>query len=270
LRNVQATTMLVILTLIAASQFSSAPSIELTSANQQITVQGEISQTSTPTPTPTLMPTPTPTSTPPPTPTLTPNPTSPPTSPNLAVIPDDWRWGRCNANPAEPFGDYVFVDYAVTHNGHPSLRLQKGGGIDDFNVTNRAAWTNEPFGVAVKPGDHIIFRAWLRTDTSSTGNTIHGARIGVDLWVSNRIVGGYPDMFLTGPLEDSEYVHWGTSEWTMREYDFVVPYTIFNKTETGDPITPGQANMIDVWVQAIPALDNGNIWISDAELYINP
>jgi hypothetical protein len=184
------------------------------------------------------------------------------TAPNLAVIPDAWKWGYYGNVPL-----YVFTDYTVVRNGHPSLRIQKGGGVDPFGLVDRSIWTNEPFGFNVNVGDHVVARCWMRTDPSSMNNTVQGVRIGVDFWSNGHILGGYPDMFIK---DNSPWVHWGTSAWTMREYDFVIPSTIFTVDQTGNPISPTQVKMIEMWAQVYPPNDNGNAWIADAELYINP
>jgi len=187
---------------------------------------------------------------------------------NLAKIPDAWRWGRYDAVPAEPFGGYVFVDYSVVRTqGQPSLRIQKGGGVDPFGFVDRAAWLNEPWSVPVKPGDRIVARAWFRTDPSSKGDAVHGVRLGIDLIGYGQILKG---LLAGATSENAEWVKWGTSTWTLRTFDFIVPSTAFTTDQTGSPISPTQVDAIEMWVQAYPSDDDGNVWVADAELYINP
>jgi hypothetical protein len=188
----------------------------------------------------------------------------------LAPIPIAWAGGYYLNVP-----EYVFIDQNVTYNGNPSLRLQSGGGVDPWD-SDRSAWTTIGFGdayqwwegkISVKPGDHIVTLAWMKTDPSSTGDTIQGARIGVDFYGKGIILDGYPGLFIT---DGSEYVHWGTSTWTMKQYDFIVPSTVYETDQTGKPIVPTAIDAIVMWVQARPANDSGSIWIADSQLYINP
>ncbi|MGA3059747.1 MAG: hypothetical protein ABSD92_05195 [Candidatus Bathyarchaeia archaeon] len=174
--------------------------------------------------------------------------------PNLALIPNDWTYGYYADVP-----QYVFVDYNVTYNGDPSLRLQPGGGIDDFNLSDRAAWMNCPFGVSVNPGDNISCSAYLETGISNDSG-LYGFRIGIDMWSS-----GF-SYDLGGP--HSNYVPWN-STWTLVTINFTVPTTNFTENEVGNSIPSCQASYIEMWCQANNANDSGNVWISDAQLYIN-
>lgn len=221
--------------------------------------------TSSPTsPTPTAIP-PTPTATPIRTvsPTPTPSTSTPPpsstTAKNLAIIPDAWGPGYYPT-----VSQYAFTDTSVTHNGNPSIRLQKGGNTDPFGVIDRSIWTNL---FSCKPGDHIVASVWIRTDPSSSGDTSMGARLGIDLYGSGQIVDGYPGTHMD---TTSNYVHWGTSTWTQRTYDFIVPNTVYTHDQTGASISGTQINGMLLWIQARPGTDNSNAWFSDATLYINP
>jgi hypothetical protein len=211
-----------------------------------------------PSPVPTRTPTPTstPTATPPPTTTPSPTPSPSTSAKNLAAIPDAWGPGYYPTVP-----QYAFVDYSVTHNGNPSMRLQKGGNIDPFGVIDRSIWTNL---YSCKPGDHIVASVWIRTDTS-TGDM--GARLGIDLYGSGHIVDGYPGVHID---TSTNYVSWGTTTWTQRTYDFIVPSTTFTRDQTGATISGTQINGILLWIQARPGDANGNAWFADTTLYINP
>ena len=219
-----------------------------------------------PTPTATPIRTVSPTATPRPsaTPTRTVSPTATPqpsstTAKNLAIIPDAWGPGYYPT-----VSQYAFTDTSVTHNGNPSMRLQKGGNTDPFGVIDRSIWTNL---FSCKPGDHIVASIWIRTDSSSTGDTSMGARLGIDLYGSGHIVDGYPGTHID---TTSNYVHWGTSTWTQRTYDFIVPNTVYTHDQTGASISGTQINGVLLWIQARPGTDNANAWFSDATLYINP
>jgi hypothetical protein len=224
-------------------------------------VSSSTSSSTAPTPTPiqsTPTPIPTQTAIPTPTPRPTPTPTAT-TAKNLAVIPDAWGPGYYPTVP-----QYAFTDYSITHNGNPSMRLQKGGNTDPFGVIDRSIWTNL---YSCKPGDHIVASIWIRTDPSSTGDTTMGARLGIDMYGSGHIVDGYPGTHID---TTTNYVHWGTTTWTQRTYDFIVPSTVYTHDQTGATISGTQINGILLWIQARPGTDNANAWFSDATLYINP
>ena len=171
---------------------------------------------------------------------------------NLAEIPDDWQLND---------SAYVFVDYSVGYGGNPSLRLQPGGDIDPFGSKDRSAWTNNPYNIPVKPGDHIVATGWIKTD--ATGQS-YGARIGVELKGSGYI--------LTPPtgVYQSQFVPWGTPTWTQVTLDVYVPTTAFTQDQTGASIPPTYVNAIGMWIQALPGDAPGNAWSSNAQLYINP
>jgi hypothetical protein len=182
---------------------------------------------------------------------------------NYALIPNDWVWGYYDDVP-----QYVFVDYNVTHNGDPSLRLQPGGGVDDFGLLDRSTWMNEPFSVPVNVGDNISCSAYIETGVSNN-SALYGCRIGVDMWSgtynsSDGVLSGYD---LGGYI--SNYVPWN-STWTLVTISFTVPATYFTQNEVGITIPSSQVNHIEMWCQVNVGNDSGNAWISDAELYINP
>ncbi|HLN89736.1 MAG TPA: hypothetical protein VK253_06690, partial [Candidatus Binatia bacterium] len=194
---------------------------------------------------------------------------------NLAVIPTAWKDGYYHDYDSIHIPPYVFNDYNVVYNGYPSIRLQTGG-FNDPNFNNskdRAMWIINQ--VTVKPGDHIVARAWIKTENSSTGNKDWGARIGVDLkgTLPNGtliILDGYPGDFVP---DNSDYVPWGITTWTMRQYDFIVPNTAYITDQYknyNNPIPPTKIDNITMWFQARPGEDAGSVWIANAELYINP
>jgi hypothetical protein len=201
-----------------------------------------------------------------PSPSPSPSPSPTPNPQNLAVIPDDWDL-TYGSGP-----QIIFLDAQVTHNGHPSIRLEPHT-ANDANTAREAdgTWYN------VMPGDHIVARCWMKTDTNGDTVPYHGARIGIDLYNQenghNYLLYGLnsPDYPNTNDKEVLNYVTWGTSTWTQRTMDFIVPSDYFTQNLlTGGAIPPTQVRQIVMWVQALPTTAQGNAWFADAELYINP
>ena len=114
-----------------------------------------------------------------------PNP-SPSSFPNLAVIPNGWNLNSYYPSYcAEP---YIFVDDSVTHYGNPSIRLDQGGPEDPYypGVIDRAAWLIRRY--PAQPGDHIVFKIWIKTDLNSEkeNNIYSGGRAGLDGYLGNK------------------------------------------------------------------------------------
>jgi hypothetical protein len=193
------------------------------------------------------------------------------TSNNYADIPSYWLIGEIWNAPS-------YLDYDVTHNGNPSIRMEKG--LDDSKSREILA---QP--ISIEPGDHIVFSVWMKTSTSSIGdnNSESGVRLGIDFKNDgNRItgsnsldgsvwtpLGGYPS---NGYLN---YVKWG-SDWELRTMDFIVPNQyVADGLSGGHPAgtmaTPDTAiPWIQVWSNAYENADNGTAWFADAEFYVNP
>ncbi|MDD1744793.1 MAG: hypothetical protein LUQ20_03135, partial [Candidatus Methanoperedens sp.] len=243
----------------------------------------------TPSPTPTPIPSPTPgpapTATPKPTPTATPPKLSTkatvasngrilaptPTSTNLAPIPTAWYLTYGSGS------QIIYLDTAVTHNSNPSIRLDQHTSADAN--TGREC---DSLWFAVKPGDHIIYKCWIKISASGIGDTnpFSGARIGIDFYDSKRITGLQSDgKHGIYPNEDAQaisdhYVHWGTSGWVQRTIDFTVPNTM---ASDGTPYPEGQLHTptgmilwMQVWSSSYGSTDPGQAWFSEAALYINP
>lgn len=192
-------------------------------------------------------------------PTGGPQPTTSPTD-NLAQIPDAWGPGYFPLVP-----QYAFVDYSVTHNGNPSIRIEKGGGVDDIGVVDRAIWLNQYY--PCKPGDKIVFGAWMKTEASSTDNREWGIRVAVDFYGDGHVVDGYPGKHVA---ISQQYVPWGTTDWTLKAWELTVPSTTYNQDQTGASIPSTQIDGVILWVQVRPAEDDGRAWMADSYLYINP
>lgn len=177
---------------------------------------------------------------------------------NLAVIPDDWYLAY-GTGP-----QIIYLDYSVTRNGRPSIRLEPH--VDGVDV-NYAREVNGRW-YAVKPGDHIVAKCWMRIDANPNETSPYdGARIGIDLYCDEGILDGYPH---SGQEHLNAMVVWGTTVWTQKTWDFVIPDTYYTSLDDGTPIAPTQVSEIVMWMQVLPPTALGNAWFADAELYIIP
>jgi hypothetical protein len=187
---------------------------------------------------------------------------------NLAPIPDGWDL-TYKSGP-----QIIAIDYDVAHDGSYSIRMDPHTQAD-FNTARECntGW------FAVKPGDHIIFRCWMKT--SSAANPANndnpnygGARIGIDLYGKDCIIYSHPT---AGAECYASFVPFG-SDWTLKTWDFVVPDTYFDANMNwGDPdygvpgsIPPQQVIGAIAWMGVLPVNEAGIGWFSDAELYIIP
>ena len=229
-----------------------------------------------------------PNSTPAPTQTPTASQSSTPTTTysgkNLESIPSAFqteinRWS------------YITLDYSVTHNGNPSIRLapdNSGRGTRECDGT----WIN------VLPGDHIVFSAWIKT-TAYSNTQYTGGRIGIDLYgrtswgtqtvtvvdtlprdyttVNGVSCSGSKTRGFTGtapnlgnPPVSQFKVPWG-KDWTYVYYDFKIPTTYYTQN-TGGKSLPAQTQVIGIipWLNAIGVYDNAYAYFADVQLYVNP
>jgi hypothetical protein len=157
----------------------------------------------------------------------------------------------------------IKLDYAVTYNGQPTIRLDRHTSADMNNA--RECNTN---GIRIQPGDRIVFKCWMKTTKSGFGDTnlYSGARIGIDFYGSGRCLGAvqsptYPDTHL-GVRQN--YVNWGTSQWTERTIQFTVPKTIGGITPTAMIL------WMQVWSSTYGSTDPGQAWFANPQLYKNP
>jgi hypothetical protein len=211
-----------------------------------------------------------------------------PSNVNLAVIPDDWGQYAI-------FGDVVYgrdpqiihVDPTVLHNGNVSIRIDAHQeGVD----SNRYREVDTDF-IPVKPGDHIVFKVWIKTGHSTLGQDGVSGNGGVIMFdyysATHRLHEHSSDV----PRSDVEsWDKWNThlddpgvyvpfnSDWTLRTLDTIVPTQVMDDT-TGQLATEPIAGIICVMqgsgyivtVGGTPYLqDQGIVWFADAELYINP
>jgi len=192
-------------------------------------------------------------------------------TPNLALIPDDWSL---------TYGDgpqIIHLDYNVTHNGNVSIRL-------DPHTSNDVNTASECDGTwySVKPGDHIVAKVWIKTSSGTpqeAADPLSGARLGMDLY---GVDSNYPGDICIVDNKPNTYdehvatmVRFGTSNWTLRTWDIIVPATYYTQDlGTGNTINPVQICSFVLWLQlcqwpgSTPATTQA--WFADAELYINP
>jgi hypothetical protein len=193
-----------------------------------------------------------------------------PSNVNLAVIPDDWSL-TYGSGP-----QIIYLDYSVTHNGHVSIRLEPHT-ANDVNTARECDGT----WYAVKLGDHIVAKCWMKIDDNGDRDPYSGARIGIDLYNQqnghNYLLYGIqgPTYPTTSEGERDNYVGWGTVGWVQRTIDFIIPSTYFTYDYlSGQTIPPTQVSSIVMWMQVwsgtYGGTEQGNAWFADAELYINP
>jgi hypothetical protein len=198
------------------------------------------------------------------------------TNTNLAVIPDDWlgsdHWGGVGW---DAFSNVVW-DYTVERtSGIPSIKSMPHTSADaNTDRQCECKW------YAVKPGDHIVAKCWIKIDANGDTDTYSGARIGMDLSGGNNYLlwGIQEGKYVNPPdttLEAQQYVHWGTPGWTQRTVDFIVPNDYFTYDyRSKQTISPTQVDHIVLWLQVWSSTyygtEVGNAWFADAELYINP
>jgi hypothetical protein len=215
-------------------------------------------------------------------------------SQNLAVIPDDWGdyklYGdvRYDGDP-----QITHVDTNILHNGNVSIRIDahqgdRTGGID----SNIYREVDADF-IPVKPGDHIVFKVWIKTGHSTLGLDGVSGNGGIILF---DYYGGSPIHRLhehssDNPRNDVEtYFTWGTykddpavyvpfnSDWTLRKLDTIVPSrvvddtTVVSATNFGWGIPSGFIPVLQAsgYIGPNNQQDEGQVWFADAVLYINP
>jgi len=196
---------------------------------------------------------------------------------NFALIPDSWRIGETWCAP-------TYLDYNVLHNGHPSVRMEKGADASKSREILCSDKTQPYWSIWAKPGDHIVFRVWMKTSPSTIGDTFpsSGIRLGIDFYsgAGGRITGSQsPDGSVPTPEggypsnQYLNYVNWG-SDWQLRTMDFIVQNQYPSDGSiypAGQMFTPDRiAPWIQVWSDAHGNEDGGIAWFADAELYINP
>jgi hypothetical protein len=181
---------------------------------------------------------------------------------NLAVIPDDWSL---------TFGEdpqIIFLDYSVVRTqGEPSVRIEPHTTLDVNDAREcDGTWYR------VRPGDHIVAKCWIKVDdTTQDATPLDGGRIGMDLYGPSgagdiTILDGFPH---DGAEHIASVVNWGTTDWTLRTWDIVIPNTIYTQDTEGNVIPPTPITCMVLWLDVRP-VNLGICWFADAELHINP
>ena len=214
-----------------------------------------------------------------------------PSSKNLGVVPDNWggyeTYGDVVYMPSSCYPDcpqITHVDNSVLHNGHVSIRIDHHVDGVDPNYAREVDldW------LAANPGDHIVFKCWIKTSPQAAGyaNDLgypwgSGGRIGIDFYDDNRIgaIQSNPNGIapvITGANWETvqavraNYVLWG-GDWSQRTIDFIIPQYVGSDGyayPNGEMHTPYG---IIPWLQAWGnEPETGVAWFADCELYINP
>lgn len=203
---------------------------------------------------------------------------------NLAVVPDDWRIGETWNAPT-----FLEANTAYWHNGHQSIRMEKGTDATKSREILCADKTQNDWSIRVKPGDHIVFKVWMKTAASTIGDTTPGSgiRLGIDFYDGTGSITGIQSPDGSPPTLNGNnvvfpanqylnYVNWG-HDWEQRTMEFVVanqyaklPWSTATGA-TGAMLTPDRMiPWVQVWSDTNGNADNGIAWFADAELYINP
>jgi len=214
--------------------------------------------------------------------TSTPTNTPPPTTTQSTFT------SSANLEPLSAFyadmngaaSSYASLDYGTLHNGNPSIRT----GADYVRGTREVdgAW------IGVKPGDHIVMSAWIKTAPYTTSVLFSGAEIGCDFYISSSQGHGIATIDSAGhqaghPNEAEiandycsstggiTYVNWG-SDWTLITWDFYVPTNYYNYVTRSSilSINPQQIDSMVMWFGGRNIQANAYCWLADPALFVNP
>ncbi len=182
------------------------------------------------------------------------------------------EWGDYDLYGEVRYGTGEQISYRdnnVLHNGHSSIR------IDGPNSVNLYREVNEGW-YSVKPGDHIVFKCWVKTAALTSG-TGKGAIIGFDCVGNNiRVMEAHTRNPQSGVWDYPQtgyavYVPYG-SDWTLLTLDTTIPATYYTHDYNGKPISPTQIQIIGLWITGSWHDQDmyPSVWFADAEFYINP
>ena len=202
-------------------------------------------------------------------------------SSNLAPILGTWGdynvlGDVCYGNPSI-YPQITHADFAVTRYGHPSIR------IDGPGIPANGAREVENRWISVKPGDHVVFSCWIKTNPSPIGEggsiafdcygpydriiEVHPRTIQSEIWKGGAYPTGWSGM--SGSVISVPY----GSDWTKLTIDVTIPYTIFQQSDWQQPLPHGPQQIVGIlpilgasWNQG----ESASVWFADAELYINP
>jgi len=172
---------------------------------------------------------------------------------NLGIIPEDWN---LNVN--------AVLDETVGYNGMPSIRLE-----------GTAKWCNANW-LPCNPLDRLVGKCKIQITESSIGDTsiYNGGRMGLSLYAQTSAGFGQLDAFPhAGAEHAATMVPWGSIGWNERGWDIIVPDTEYTSVITGGQVVPCDPVKVDTflfWFQGLTSQDQGLIWFSDAEIYLNP
>ena len=208
-----------------------------------------------------------------------------PSNVNLAVIPDDWGQYKIFGDVRYDGGPQIaHVDLIVLHNSDVSIRIDAHQvGVDPNNYRE----VDGDF-IQVKPGDHIVFKVWIKTGHSTLGQDGVSGNGGFMLFDYYSATHRLHEHSSDNPLSDVQGSDkWNTylndptryvpfnSDWTLRTLDTIVPSQIWDDT-TRQLATVSITGIIPV-LQASGYIvppnhlqDEGQVWFADAVLYINP
>ena len=160
-----------------------------------------------------------------------------------------------------------------------------------------APWFN------VQGGDRIIWKIWCKTSDYSSTDITAGGRIGIDLyglpaddtwdpdhesvvvdalphdyiWVNDEVVSGTRcnsnyEIETMPLIPKSQFsVDWGTSDWKLIYFDFVVPDILYYQKANSEYLTEPHIIVGCIpWVDARAVEDSGLAWFDDSEFYIYP
>ncbi len=175
---------------------------------------------------------------------------------------------------------YSSLDHSTLHNGDVSILTKP-----DFNRGTRevdGTWIN------VKPGDHIIFSAWIKTASYTSSNLYAGAEIGFDFYINSSQGYGIATIdsagHQAGHPNDTEiaddyssltrgitYVPWG-SDWKQVIWNLYVPPTYYSYVTTSQAsvqlCNPVQICSMVPWFEVRDVTANAYSWFADPALYI--
>lgn len=258
MQNTRSLSLIVILVLSVVYSFLTASVLSQNTTSQTVQSQGEILYAPQPTPTP------------------TPDPR------NLAPVPEGWTK---SITKQRGIGSSSSIVYPVYWQGRTAIRLDP-----DPDYIARWGWpvTNEINSAwfSIKPGDHIVFKMWLWTTSSTVGDDGNpfagGAMMGIDVYGNGRICGlTTPDGKCAWPDYTPEYtqniVPFGSGAWIQKTMDFIVqdyyiadPFNVEGGHEAYEHVVPtGMIPTLNINTHN-PNTEKASIYLADTELYINP
>jgi hypothetical protein len=179
------------------------------------------------------------------------------------------RWG---------IGD-PYVHYPVSWHGRTAIRLDRN---PDFIALGWPSISEvNGYHLPIKPGDHIVFKAWIWADPSTIGDTdfYGGISIALCLYANGMICEiatpngqtSYPNW----PVERGLcWAAWGSTQWKQVTIDFIVQNSYITDPDGAYPpdqmVTPTAFIPLIRTMTFHPTTEQASIYFADTELYINP